>query len=103
MKYIKRLIEGILKDRFENSKSVLVLGNRQVGKSTLLTHLYSNIDRKKSRILQKRDFLSMIKRDKYLKLLISASNNGFPKVITGIRRCGKSYLLLANFSYSTKI
>ena len=39
----------------------------------------------------------MIKRDKYLKLLISASNNGFPKVITGIRRCGKSYLLLANF------
>ena len=35
----------------------------------------------------------MIKRDKYLKLLISASNNGFPKVITGVRRCGKSYLL----------
>lgn len=35
----------------------------------------------------------MIKRDKYLKLLISVSNNGFPKVITGIRRCGKSYLL----------
>ena len=35
----------------------------------------------------------MIKRDKYLKLLISASNNGFPKVITGVKRCGKSYLL----------
>ena len=35
----------------------------------------------------------MIKRDKYLKLLISASNNGFPKVIIGVRRCGKSYLL----------
>ena len=35
----------------------------------------------------------MIKRDKYLKQLIEARNNGFPKVITGIRRCGKSFLL----------
>lgn len=35
----------------------------------------------------------MIKRDKYLKQLIDAKNNGFPKVITGIRRCGKSFLL----------
>ena len=33
------------------------------------------------------------KRDKYLNQLISAKENGFPKVITGIRRCGKSYLL----------
>lgn len=35
----------------------------------------------------------MIKRDKYLQLLISNRNNGFPKIITGIRRCGKSYLM----------
>ena len=35
----------------------------------------------------------MIKREKYLNQLIKARNNGFPKVITGIRRCGKSYLL----------
>lgn len=35
----------------------------------------------------------MIKRDKYLQQLIKAKDNGFPKVITGIRRCGKSYLL----------
>lgn len=35
----------------------------------------------------------MIKRDKYLNRLIEARNNGFPKVITGIRRCGKSFLL----------
>lgn len=34
-----------------------------------------------------------IKRDKYLKRLISKRNNGLIKVITGIRRCGKSYLL----------
>ena len=35
----------------------------------------------------------MIERNKYLNQLIKAKNNGFPKVITGIRRCGKSYLL----------
>ena len=35
----------------------------------------------------------MIAGDKYLNELIKAKGNGFPKVITGIRRCGKSYLL----------
>lgn len=35
----------------------------------------------------------MIPRDKYLNQLISNRNNGFPKIITGIRRCGKSYLM----------
>ncbi len=35
----------------------------------------------------------MIKRDKYLNLLIENRNNGFPKIITGLRRCGKSFLL----------
>lgn len=35
----------------------------------------------------------MIERKKYLDLLIKSKENGFPKVITGIRRCGKSYLL----------
>lgn len=34
-----------------------------------------------------------IKRDYYLKKLIDAKNDGLIKVITGIRRCGKSYLL----------
>ena len=35
----------------------------------------------------------MIKRDKYLQQLVNNKNNGFPKIITGIRRCGKSFLL----------
>ncbi len=35
----------------------------------------------------------MIQRDNYLKKLIDSKQNGFPKVITGVRRCGKSYLL----------
>lgn len=34
-----------------------------------------------------------IKRDFYLKQLIDRKQNGLIKVITGIRRCGKSYLL----------
>lgn len=35
----------------------------------------------------------MIRRDHYLQMLINNKNNGFPKVVTGIRRCGKSFLL----------
>lgn len=34
-----------------------------------------------------------IKRDKYLNMLIDAKWNGLIKIVTGIRRCGKSYLL----------
>ena len=34
-----------------------------------------------------------IKRDRYLNKLIAKKNNGLIKVITGIRRSGKSYLL----------
>ena len=35
----------------------------------------------------------MIERKQYLDQLISKKENGMIKVITGIRRCGKSYLL----------
>ena len=35
----------------------------------------------------------MINRDRYLNKLIRKKENGLVKVITGIRRCGKSYLL----------
>lgn len=38
-----------------------------------------------------------IKRDLYLKKLINRMNNGLIKVVTGIRRCGKSYLLFELF------
>lgn len=37
--------------------------------------------------------MELIKRDFYLQELISRKGNGLIKVITGIRRCGKSYLL----------
>ena len=38
-----------------------------------------------------------IKRNHYLNILISKKNNGLIKVITGMRRCGKSYLLFTLF------
>lgn len=41
-----------------------------------------------------------IKRDRYLNLLISKRHNGLVKVITGMRRCGKSYLLFHLFKES---
>ena len=38
-----------------------------------------------------------IKRDLYLNRLISRKNNGLIKIVTGVRRCGKSYLLFELF------
>lgn len=37
--------------------------------------------------------METIKRNLYLNRLIERRENGLIKVITGIRRCGKSYLL----------
>ena len=38
-----------------------------------------------------------IRRDQYLNTLISKQHNGLIKVVTGMRRCGKSYLLFNLF------
>ena len=38
-------------------------------------------------------YMKEIKRDVYLNRLINRKDNGLIKIITGIRRCGKSYLL----------
>lgn len=38
-----------------------------------------------------------IKRDYYLNKLISKQDNGLIKIVTGIKRCGKSYLLDSMF------
>lgn len=39
----------------------------------------------------------IIPRDKYLQQLIAAKGNGMVKIVTGIRRSGKSYLLMTLF------
>jgi len=39
----------------------------------------------------------VIKRDSYLNQIIAGMNNGLIKIITGIRRCGKSFLLFELF------
>lgn len=41
--------------------------------------------------------MKKIKRNSYLKQLISGKQNGLIKIVTGIRRCGKSYLLFKIF------
>ena len=38
-----------------------------------------------------------IRRDIYLNKLIRKKGNGLIKIVTGIRRCGKSYLLFRLF------
>ena len=44
----------------------------------------------------------VIKRDIHLKKLIDSKHNGMIKVVTGIRRCGKSYLLFNLFCHHLK-
>ena len=44
----------------------------------------------------------VIKRDVHLKKLIESKHNGMIKVVTGIRRCGKSYLLFNLFCQHLK-
>lgn len=46
----------------------------------------------------------MIKRKRYLNEIIDRKNNELVKIITGIRRCGKSYVLNKLFyNYLIKI
>jgi len=47
--------------------------------------------------IQRKDFEMNIKRDKYLNALINRMHNGLIKVVTGIRRCGKSYMIFTIF------
>ena len=59
------------------------------------------ISRKK--ISRKKEYALEIKRDVYLNKLISKKHNGLIKVVTGIRRCGKSYLLFSILAHQSNI
>lgn len=45
MAYIRRAISDTLKNRVQSSKSTLIVGARQVGKSTLIRHEFSDFNR----------------------------------------------------------
>ena len=45
MAYIERAITSILKKRVQDSKCTLVTGARQIGKSTLIKHEFSEYNR----------------------------------------------------------
>lgn len=46
----------------------------------------------------------MIKRERYLNEIIDRKNNELVKILTGIRRCGKSYILnKLSYNYLIKI
>ena len=45
MRYIKRAIGSILKDRIDSSKCIMLVGARQVGKSTLIKHEFPEYNR----------------------------------------------------------
>lgn len=57
----------------------------------ILKHYYSSFLSKRIEFYEKGE--NMIERNLYLSKLIASKENGFPKIITGLRRCGKSYLL----------
>lgn len=59
----------------------------------ILAPLYST----KMRIYAKKANKMIIKRPLYLKQLINRQHNGMIKIITGMRRSGKSYLLFSLF------
>ena len=44
-------------------------------------------------VIQKKKITMEIRRDRYLNKLIAKKQDGMIKIVTGIRRCGKSYLL----------
>lgn len=53
---------------------------------------------RKMRKYAKKSTIMEIKRDYYLQKLLNRRHNGLIKVVTGMRRCGKSYLLFNLFT-----
>lgn len=78
MKLVRKKVRNILFLRYKNKKNS------------------NNILRKSSsngKKIRNRGFDMKINRDFYLNKLIEGLDDGLVKIVTGIRRCGKSYLL----------
>ena len=68
-----------------------------VGNSGILLTLYGKSGNVAKKIRVKKMKAMQIKRGFYLQQLIDGKQNGLIKIVTGIRRCGKSFLLFKLF------
>ena len=77
---IKRHIAPIIERRAKNSKAILLTGSRQVGKSTLFRHLFSNVDQ-----VTFDDDLLLAQASEDIGLFLL--NNPAPLVIDEVQKC----------------
>lgn len=77
---IKRHIENVVERRSRNSKAILLTGPRQVGKSTLYKHLFSNVNQ-----VTFDDDLLLAQAEEDMNLFLL--NNPCPLMIDEVQKC----------------
>ena len=77
---IKRHIETVVERRSQNSKAILLTGPRQVGKSTLYKHLFSNVNQ-----VTFDDDLLLAQAEEDMNLFLL--NNPCPLMIDEVQKC----------------
>lgn len=77
---IKRHIENVVERRSKNSKAILLTGPRQVGKSTLYKHLFSNVNQ-----VTFDDDLLLAQAEEDINLFLL--NNPCPLMIDEVQKC----------------
>lgn len=77
---IKRNIEGVVKELAKTSKAILLTGPRQVGKSTLISHLFNDV-----RYVTFDDDLLLAQASQDPKLFLY--NNPCPLIIDEVQKC----------------
>ena len=77
---IKRHIENVVERRSQNSKAILLTGPRQVGKSTLYKHLFSNVNQ-----VSFDDDLLLAQAEEDMNLFLL--NNPCPLMIDEVQKC----------------
>lgn len=77
---IKRHIENVVERRSQNSKAILLTGSRQVGKSTLYKHLFSNVNQ-----VTFDDDLLLAQAEEDINLFLL--NNPCPLMIDEVQKC----------------
>jgi uncharacterized protein len=77
---IKRHIENVVERRSKNSKAILLTGPRQVGKSTLYKHLFSNVNQ-----VTFDDDLLLAQAEEDMNLFLL--NNPCPLMIDEVQKC----------------